>query len=774
MKTSRRKEASPTTLRRMSVVYLLMLLFGIACLAKILYLSIVERAVASGTSDKCVDTTEPGWEDLANDDTYCFVRENTLRPVRGEIYDDHGRVLVANFTVFEVAFDGKGFVKEYGDTLSKNPNAFDSIFRKLADDFYLQFKDRFPRYDADYYYDFFKKNVKNKHYATLFPVKDWDEKSWVMGVDTAFIKNRPYLFKTVVVADKKISKREKRRAKRQGVEAEPTYDTLRVAVMHPHFNYVSANVRINPYGEMAKRTLGVESPERQYGLEHSMNDILGGVEGSKKYLELNHAKVPLRDRMDPVDGYNIHTTLKLEIQHAVHNELSRKLSELNAEWGCAIVMETKTGEIKAISNLRRAAPDASYYTESMEYALNAKVEPGSTFKLASLLAYLEKVPNDTVGRYRIYKNTFEFPTKSGKILKYTKVDHDYPVLDVSALEVFKRSSNVGIAKMIFDTYGKRGFANYLEQLRKFGLLDTVHSQLGDLLPARIKDGTNDFNTYYATCFGAGFNIPIIRTLIYYNAIANDGKMMAPMFVRYVTDMYDTVQRFEPQVLMDSIASASTVRKARYYLEQVVWGEHGTAYRYRDENCMFAGKTGTRDIWDEQMGCYRKDINAVSFCGYFPMDRPQYTVIVYIYGVPQMSSVAVDAFARIARSIMNSSNYSATRSAADFPFTPLGRTAPIRRKYFNTLLNGLGYDTVDYETPAPYLRVDAADTNRHVSVRALPLTQYQKMPDVRGMLASDAVTELIRAGYKVRISGKGRVKSQVLDNSSGIVKIYLDP
>ena len=124
--------------------------------------------------------------------------------------------------------------------------------------------------------------------------------------------------------------------------------------------------------------------------------------------------------------------------------------------------------------------------------------------------------------------------------------------------------------------------------------------------------------------------------------------------------------------------------------------------------------------------------------------------------------------------MNSSNYSATRSAADFPFTPLGRTAPIRRKYFNTLLNGLGYDTVDYETPAPYLRVDAADTNRHVSVRALPLTQYQKMPDVRGMLASDAVTELIRAGYKVRISGKGRVKSQVLDNSSGIVKIYLDP
>ena len=245
-------------------------------------------------------------------------------------------------------------------------------------------------------------------------------------------------------------------------------------------------------------------------------------------------------------------------------------------------------------------------------------------------------------------------------------------------------------------------------------------------------------------------------------------------MRYVTNTYDTIQRFEPEVLMDSIASASTVRKARYYLEQVVWGQGGTAYRYRDENCMFAGKTGTRDIWDEQMHCYRKDINAVSFCGYFPMDHPQYTVIVYIYGVPQMSSVAVDAFGRIARSIMNSSNYSATRKASDSPFTPLGRTAPIQKKYFNTLLSGLGYDTVDYETDATYLRVDQTDTNRHVTARALPLSQYQKMPDVRGMLASDAVTELIRAGYQVRINGRGRVKSQVLDDKSHTVRLYLDP
>ncbi len=754
MRTSNKQEASPSTLRRMTVVYLLMMLLGIACFVKILYLSIVERAVASGTSDKCVDTTDPDWMDKVSDDTYCYVRENSLRPVRGEIYDDHGRVLVANFTVFEVAFDGKGFAKEYADTLKKNPKAYDEIFKQLSEDFYHQFKDRFPKYTADYYYQFFTKNIQKKRYSTLFPVKDWDEESWVMGVDTAFIKNRPYLYKYV-----------------QGVKSG---DSIRKRILRTHFNYVPANVRINPYGEMAKRTLGIETPDRQYGLEHTMNAILAGVEGSKKYLELNHAKVPLRERLDPEDGHNIHTTIKLEIQHAVHNELSRKLTELNAEWGCAIVMETKTGEIKAISNLRRASSDGSYYNESMEYALNAKVEPGSTFKIASLLAFLEKTPHDTSAMYPMFNHTFEFPTKSGGVRRYHKSDSKVHGETLGTPdEIIQRSSNIGIASMIFHAYGMKNFHGYYTQLKNMGMFDTIHTQLGDILPAKIKDGTRDFNTYYATCFGAGFTIPILRTLTYYNAIANGGKMMAPLFVRYVTNTYDTIQRFEPQVLKEHIASDSTIIRARKYLEQVVWGKYGTARRFRDENCMFAGKTGTRDIWDEKAGAYRTDINAVSFCGYFPMDKPQYTMIIYIYGVPYHSDVAADAFAKIARSIMNSANYSATRSAADFPFTPLGRTAPIRTQFFNTLLSGLGYDTVAYERSIPYMRVDNTDTNRHVTAVALPLNTFQKMPDVRGMLASDAVTELIRAGYNPRIIGKGRVKSQVLDNSSGIVKLYLD-
>lgn len=739
---------------RMRWVYTAIAIFAIACIIKILYLSIVERGIAAGTSDKCVDTTEPNWESLVTDDTYCFVKENTLRPLRGEIYDDGGRLLVANFTVFEVAFDGKGFAKDYKDTLSKNPKAFDEIFKQLSEDFYQQFKDRFPKYDANYYYQFFTKNIQTKHYATLFPVKDWNDRTWIGGIDTAFIKNRPYLYKYV--------------------KDEESGDSVRKRTVRTHMNYVPSNVRINPYGEMAKRTLGICSHDIKYGLEYTMNDILAGIDGSKKYIELNHAKVPMRDRLEPVDGHNIHTTIKLEIQHAVHNELSKKLFELNAEWGCAIVMETKTGEIKAISNLRRTPGNANYYSESMEYALNAKVEPGSTFKLASLLAYLEKELNDTAQRYPMFVHTFEYTTKSGRKVHYRKQDSEVHGETLgSPMEIFQRSSNIGIASMIFDKYGLKKFADYRAQLKKMGLLDTLHSQLGDILPAKIKDGHNDFNTYYSTCFGAGFTIPILRTLVYYNAIANNGKMMAPMLVRYVTNTYDTIQRFEPQVLMEKMVSDTTVKRAKKYLEQVVWGPYGTARRYKDPNCMFAGKTGTRDIWDEAAKSYRKDINSVSFCGYFPMDKPQYTIIIYIYGVPHHSTVAVDAFAKIARSIMNSSNYSATRSVHDLPLKQMGRSGPIKLTNFNTLLSGLGYDTVSYDTKDNYLRIDVGDTNKHVSVRALPLNNFQRMPDVRGMTASDAVSEITKAGFKAKVFGVGYVQKQILDENTKTIKLYLD-
>lgn len=751
------------SITRMTIVRIAVLLLGVACVVKICYLSFFESALASGTGKDCVDTTVEGWEDRVDSTCNCFVKENTLRPDRGEIYDDHGRLLMGNYTVFEVAFDGKAFAKEYGTSKYSDAET-DHLLKQLAADFYKQFKDRFPKYSEKHYYDLFTRNYKNRHYITIFPAKLWDEHQWITSIDTAYIKHLPYLVK------KKLDRK--------------TGEVIDTLAYCRFINFVPWPVRINPYGEMARRTLGMNDGDRQYGLEYFMNDVLAGEEGSKKYLELNHAVVPLKDRLDPVDGHNIHTTLNLEIQNAVHNELSKKLEELNAEWGCVIVMETKTGEIKAMSNLRRTPGAANYYSESMEYALNAKVEPGSTFKLASLLAFMEKKSNDTACIYPMFNHTFKVPTKSGSFILKSKSDSKVHGETLGTPnEIFQRSSNIGIASMIFDAYGMRNFASYRAQLAKFGFFDTLHTQLGDLMPAGIRNDGR-FDNYYGTCFGAGFNIPILRTLIYYNAIANDGKMMAPLFVKYVSNEFDTIKTFEPEVLMEQMVSQATLKKARNYLDSVVWGRYGTGRRYKDSTCPFAGKTGTRDIWDQARGAYNYDRNAVSFCGYFPKDNPKYTAIVYMYNVPQHSEVAVDVFGKIARSIMNSNNYSAMHSISEYKVKPFLTNTPVNRRYFNKLLSKMGYDTVAYETDARYLIVQLENTKvknaddklnekKVPMVKAVKISNHEGVPDVRNMIASDAVMELTRAGMRVELVGRGVVRTQVNDIPNKRVKLYLE-
>ena len=169
----------------------------------------------------------------------------------------------------------------------------------------------------------------------------------------------------------------------------------------------------------------------------------------------------------------------------------------------------------------------------MEYALNAKVEPGSTFKLASLLAYFERTPVDTA-HFPMFNHTFRVPTKSGRYIEKAKSDSkvhgETPGL---SNEIFQRSSNIGVASMIFKAYGMGHFSDYRKQLAKFGFFDTVQTQLGPILPAAIRNDGR-FDNYYAVCFGAGFTMPVLRTLMYYNAIANNGKMMKPFIVKYIT------------------------------------------------------------------------------------------------------------------------------------------------------------------------------------------------------------------------------------------------
>lgn len=726
---------------RSFVVFGFMMALGAACLGMIIRLAIAEGAMSNGTGSKVLDTTDSSYVPSPSDSAFkCYVINNNLSPIRGEIYDEQGRLLVGNFTVFEVAFDGLHFANEYKDTLSKDPKAFDELFTTLSKALFAQFKDRYPKYTESYYFDFFTQAVQKKKYRTLFAVKEWDEKSWVSGSDTAYIKH----LSCWKMGERKI---------------------------RAYLNYVPTSVRINPYGDIARRTLGMHVEGKHYGMEYSMNQLLAGQQGSKKFLRLNKTVVPLKDRIEPTDGYNLHTTIDAEIQNYVHNELALKLSELGAHWGCAIVMETQTGEIKAISNLKRDAN--GHYDESMEYAFNAKVEPGSTFKLASLLCFLEKRSDDTTCTFPMFVHTFKYPLKSGNYRSYFKKDSEVRGETMGTVsEIIQRSSNIGVASMIFDTYGMKGFSNYRKQLIKLGIMDTIHTQLGDILPATIRNDGR-FDNYYGVCFGAGFNIPILHTLVYYNAIANNGKMVAPLFIKYVTNNYDTIQRFEAEVLNEQLVSPANVEKAKQYLKNVVWGPYGTGRRYKDSTCRFAGKTGTRDIWDPVRKCYDYDHNAVSFCGYFPLDTPKYTMIVYIYYVPQHSEVAVDAFARIARAMMNRSNFSAMRKAKELPFNPNISSYPVNSRYFNTLFKNIGYDTTALATGHRFF-TPIKDTVTTIGNKPWTPNPQGSVPDVRNMIASDAIGELARAGYKAHITGRGRVKSQTLDPATRTVNLVLEP
>ncbi len=735
---------------RMGVIFLFVLLLGLGCFGKILHLVIFQRSLYSGTSSKCLDMTKEGWKDspLAKDtNCNCFVEANDVRPVRGEIYDDHNRVLVSNVTVFDLTLDGRIFA-EKDTSYQHSASKLNQLIELLSTQFYQHFKNKFPNYDKQYYHKKFTLALSDHKNALILQSNESNEHQWVTSEDTAFINHLPMF-----------SERPSKRC----------------------VNYTYRTVRTNPYGNLAKRTLGMNLGDRQYGIEYYFDDLLAGVEGSRKYLYVNRARLPLDEYVEPIDGYDLHTTLNLEIQNIVHNELNAKLIEWNADWGCAVVMETKTGEIKAICNLRRANRDGTQYTESDEYVLNKMVEPGSTFKIASALAYLEQRNGDDSKAYHILCHDFKRESKDKSRTytyhKYDKSSYDskeYMNVTAYPSEIIQRSSNVGISSMIFDAFGPDNYKGYLNKIDQLYITTSFSTQLGKIQAPNLKRNAKDFHTYYNTCYGAGFTMTPIQTLVYYNAIANNGKMVAPLFVKYVTKAHETepTQTFEAEVINEQICSPITIKKAKSYLEAVVTGEHGTARNYSNPYFTFAGKTGTRDIWDEQIKAYNYSKNSVSFCGYFPADDPQFTCLVFMYNVSKKSSIAVDVFTRIALNIMNTTNYGALQNINREHGTKLPKTHVVNSEQYKLIMESLGIAYPSSQLPVPYVNSGWRD-DHSVMLKTPKFKSGDKLPDVSEMIASDAISELMRAGYQVKINGYGVVRRQVLDRSTNTVTLYLE-
>jgi cell division protein FtsI (penicillin-binding protein 3) len=410
---------------------------------------------------------------------------------------------------------------------------------------------------------------------------------------------------------------------------------------------------------LAKRVIGTVPPGAQSGLELAFDGWLSGAKGAQKKLYIDGYGVPSKKFSNPNDGADIHTTLNLKIQNIAYEALMDKLYQMNAQWGCVVIMEVETGNIKAMVNLKKNINDRGIlgYYEIFNHALRSECEPGSTFKLASLLTFLEKVPNDTAKSYMLCgcdiakhfaKDNKKFRTKCGTVDAKLGARHRLG----KPIEIFQRSLNEGTGTMVFDAYNCN-FQAYLAALDSMGITLSYETQLGKVEAPRIIRGDKSMRTFYITTWG-GFNMAPIQTLTYFNGVANNGKMVCPKFVSKVTKRDKEVETFPTVVLKEAMARKDVIDRAKKYLEAVVTGPYGTARTYKDSVPHFAGKTGTRDILveseDGEKWLYDRSRNSISFCGYFPADKPKYSMIVYLYDVGSMSAPAVQLFYTIAKRI----------------------------------------------------------------------------------------------------------------------------
>jgi len=631
--------------RRALVVYVIVLLFGIGCLSQILYLAISKRPLFSGDPKYCLDKTQLGWEKnpLAKDpNCRCIVTKNDIIPVRGDILDDQGNILASDFTVFDVVIDGRKLapdsIKKKKETIvndtiylidrkisRRDKEAVNKLITDLSERFYAHFKSKFG-YSKEYYRKKLAEAIVEQQNVDILKSNLLSEKSLVNSKDTAFVRTLP-LFQ------------DKCRKKCIGF---PSYFK-----------------RINPYGELAKQVIGTFPPERWSGIELMFHDQLAGSKGAQKILYIDGIRVPSEKFSNPQDGASIHTTINLRIQSVVYEALMEKLYQMNAQWGCVVVMDVETGEIKAITNLKRNINDKGEvgYFELLNYAFRQECEPGSTFKLASLLTYLTKVPNDTVKSYMLcgceIAKFFEHDSRKFK----TKCGVSDAVLGSrhrlgKPIEIFQRSLNEGTGTMIFDAYNN-DFQSYLAALDSLGITKPLETQLGRVGAPRIIRDAKSMRTFYITTWG-GFNMAPIQTLTYFNGVANNGKMVAPKIVSYITEQDKVTKLFPTVVLKEQMARKDVIDRAKKYLEAVVSGPYGTARTYKDSVPHFAGKTGTRDILveseDGDSWQYDRSRNSISFCGYFPKEKPKYSMIVYLYDVKSMSGPAVQLFYTIAKRI----------------------------------------------------------------------------------------------------------------------------
>lgn len=532
--------------------------------------------------------------------------------------------------------------------------------------------------------------------------------------------------------------------------------------------------RLMPFGLLANRTIGLSREyvssngkikKQNVGIEKSYDSLLTGQKG-QRLVRFIAGGVPV-----PVDGYQVEpengkdivTTLNVNIQDITSDALLRMMQQSQSQYGTAIVMEVKTGKIKAIANLGRRS-DGNYF-EDNNYALNV-TEPGSTIKLATLLAVLDegkvKIGDDievgSAGRMVVGPRNVNDAERSPK-----------PILNVK--ECFAHSSNVGMSKLAYRTFGSKP-TRYLDYLDQYFLTEKLPIDLNDLPKPRLaslEKSNGGVMNMITMSFGYAIQVSPLHTLTLYNAVANNGRMMRPYLVNSIRQKGIPVKEFQPEILEESIARSSTIRSARECMEAVV--TEGTAkIALKDMPFPVAGKTGTAHVADGKIK-YSDGVYQASFVGYFPANDPVYSCIVVIRTRPHAAihyggQLAAPVFREIAMKLY--SMYVEPKNPSPFRANPDSSAwyFAANRQDARKIYGDLNISCIDSSAGGEWCQVKVDQCKSLIEERRLAT---QSMPDLRGLGLKDAIEVTEGMGLRIQASGKGKVRKQSIAAGAVLAK-----
>jgi cell division protein FtsI (penicillin-binding protein 3) len=562
----------------------------------------------------------------------------------------------------------------------------------------------------------------------------------------------------------------RRQVSYQQLQQMKTFPIFRLGRYKGGFIAIQSNRRVLPHQMLAARTIGYLSKGESgniVGLEGAYDHFLAGVKGIRLMQKTaGNIWIPVNDanEVDPENGFDVVTTINIDIQDVAENALLKQLSAHKAHHGCAILMEVETGDIRAIANLTRNRNGS--YAESYNYAIAESTEPGSTFKLASLMVALEDGCVDL-------DDTIH--TGKGAVRYYDKVIRDtkrggYGTITVK--EAFEVSSNVALSRIIHDNYRGKEEA-FVERLYRMHLNEPLGIEIrGEGEPLIRYPGDDFWSGITLPMMSHGYEIRMtpLQILTFYNAVANNGKMVKPRIVERIQYYGKTIKQFNTKVIDNSICSDETLEKVKIMLEGVV--ENGTARNLSNENFRIAGKTGTSQIANTKYG-YRVDSRVsyqASFVGYFPAEKPKYSCIVVVNSptsdVYYGNLVAGPVFQEISRKVyatsldMQLDMVPEDGYLAEIPFSKNGQRAALEKvlKDLDIPLSG--------EQGAEW--VQTTQKNEFIELDPLAIRE-NLVPNVREMGVKDAVYLLENAGLNVIINGRGKVMEQSIPPGSRIVK-----